>query len=656
MMYKLLLGLLLSLCVVWGGYYVVSGLPKADSLNDLKLISATQVYDINGELISKLFEQNRIVVSKSNMSPYLAAAIIANEDTRFYRHVGIDPIGIARAMLVNLRTGSIAQGGSTITQQLAREMFLNQERSLTRKVREAILAIILDMRFSKSEILEAYLNQVYLGEGAYGVEAASQKYFGKPASTLTIAESAMIAGLARGPVLYSPYRDMNSALKRRAVVLNSMYEQGAISEAEKDAANQEPMRLMEKKERAVKASYFIDYIAQLLVDRYGEETVYQRGLKVYTTLDLNVQKEAENVLGLYQGAVISIDPRSGYIKAMVGGNNYKESQRNRAVAELRQPGSAFKPFVYAVALNQGMRSNTVIVDEPVDIAGYQPLNYNKKNQGPMTLKKALRWSVNTVAVKLGQQVGMGEVLKLAKSLGITTLTEKDRNLATALGGVTDGVSLLELSGAYSAFANGGIVSSPMAILRVEDEHNRVLDRYETNQHAVLSPEVAYIMTDMLMGTIQGGTATGANIGREAAGKTGTTDRYETAWFIGYTPELLTGIYIGNDNRTSIDLSGTQVAQLWGKFMASALKGKKEERFAVPDNIVKGIKICAKTGQIADDDCDDVEYNAFIKGTEPKPKSFVQKIKDKVMPDAGGKHREDSQWKKWMDKIPRLPGF
>lgn len=651
-MYKLLFGLLFVIFIGVSAY-VVSGLPKSDTLNDLKLISATQVYDIHGALISKLFEQNRIVVTNSNMSPYLADAIIANEDTRFYHHVGIDPIGIARALVVNIRTGSIAEGGSTITQQLAREMFLSQERTIVRKIREAILAIVLDFRFSKSEILEAYLNQVYLGEGTYGVEAAAQKYFDKSASELDLAESAMIAGLARGPGLYSPYRNMESALKRRSVVLNGMFEQGFINADQKRLAEEESIILSSKKERMVKASYFIDYIAELLVERYGADTVYQRGLKVYTTLDLKIQQEAEKVLGQYQGAMLAIDPRNGYIKAMVGGNNYQESQRNRAIAELRQPGSAFKPFVYAAALNQGLRSNSILIDDPVNIAGYQPQNYDKKYQGTLTMKKALRWSVNTVAVKLGQQVGMGEVLKLAKDMGITTLTADDNNLATALGGVTDGVSLLELSGAYTTFANGGIVSTPMAILRVEDEHNQILDTYQSNQHIVLSPEIAYIMTDMLMGSIQGGTATAANIGREAAGKTGTTDKYETAWFIGYTPELLAGIYIGNDDRKSVDISGTQVAGLWGKFMVDALKGEVAKSFDVPANVVKGIKICAKTGKLADDECKDIEYNAFIKGTEPK--SFTQKLKDKLLPEKSDDKGKNKAWNWWF-KIPRLPSL
>lgn len=637
--------------MLWGASYVVSGLPQLEKLNDLQMASATQVYDKDGKLLSKLFEQNRIVVSRANMSPHLARAIVANEDTRFYKHMGIDPIGIARALLVNLRTGSIAQGGSTITQQLAREMFLTQERTLTRKLREAVLAVRLDMRFSKDDILEAYLNKVYLGEGAYGVEAAAQKYFGKSAKDLTLAQSAMIAGLARGPALYSPYNDMEAALRRRSVVLQGMVEQGFITIEEKRAAQAEPIVLAPRRERAVKASYFIDYVAAFLVERYGEDAVYRRGLKVYTTLDRDAQQAAESVLGGYQGAVVAIDPASGAIRAMVGGNNYQESQRNRAVQEIRQPGSAFKPFIYAQALEKGYRSNFIIVDEPVEVAGYAPQNYNKKYLGAMTLKKALRWSVNTVAVRLAQQVGMGDVLRLAKELGVTTLTDGDNHLAAALGGLTDGVSLLELTAAYTAFAHGGVVSKPIAVLRVEDEHGQTVEAFQTEQRAVLQPSTAYILTDMLMGVIQGGTGTGAAIGREAAGKTGTTDGYETAWFVGYTPELVAGIFVGNDDRSSVDISGTQVASLWRKFMTGALQGAPTRAFEVPEDVVRGIRVDARTGKLAEDGATDVEYSAFIKGTEPK--TWVQKLKEKILPETeqkqpqGKKQGGKSLWEKWF---------
>ena len=651
-MYKLII-MVIMILVLPTASYAMLGLPDTNNINDLKLISATQVYDINGQLISKLFEQNRIVVTNNNMSPYLAKAIVANEDTRFYQHMGVDPIGIARALIVNIKAGSIAEGGSTITQQLAREMFLTQERTLIRKVREAILAIIIELKFSKSEILQAYLNQVYLGEGAYGVEAAAQKYFDKHASELNLSESAMIAGLARGPVLYSPYRDINAALKRRNVVLNGMFEQGYINVEERNKAESEALAVVYKKEKSVNASYFIDYIAEQLVAKYGEETVYQRGLKVYTTLDLKTQEVAENVLGKYQGAVVALDPKTGYIKAMVGGNNYTESQRNRAVLEYRQPGSAFKPFVYTVALNQGLASNFLVVDEPINISGYKPQNYDKEYLGKMTMKKALRWSINSVAVKMGQKVGMNEVLNLAKNMGITTLKEEDNNLAAALGGLTTGVNLLELSSAYTAFANHGIVSQPISILRVEDEHNQVLANYQLAQKAVLNEDVAYIMTDMLMGAIKNGTATAAAIGREAAGKTGTTDGYETAWFIGYTPELLIGIYVGNDDRSSVGISGSQVAGLWGKCMFKLVENKPVTKFEVPTNIVKDIHVCADTGELADKNCKDDEYSAFVKGTEPK--SLMQKIKEKILPNQSEKE-DNKKSNNWWLILPRLPNF
>jgi len=323
----LIIMFILSSCV--NVSYAFLGLPQTNNLDSLQLVSATQVFDINGQLISKLFEQNRIVVSINSMSPYIPQAIVANEDTRFFSHIGIDPIGIIRAIWANIRSGGIAEGGSTVTQQLAREMFLTQEQTFTRKIKEALLAIIIERKFSKQEILQAYLNQVYFGEGAYGVEAAAQVYFGKHASELTLSQSAMIAGLARGPNLYSPYADMKAALTRRSVVLAGMVKEGYITQNSADSAQAEPLVLAGKKKRTVQASYFIDYVANELVGRYGANRVYKGGLKVYTTMDIKVQQAAEAALGDYQGAVLVLDPRNGYIKAMVGGRNYQESQVNR---------------------------------------------------------------------------------------------------------------------------------------------------------------------------------------------------------------------------------------------------------------------------------------------------------------------------------------
>lgn len=651
----LMIMIILSSCV--NVSYAFLGLPQTNNLDSLQLVSATQVFDINGQLISKLFEQNRIVVSINSMSPYIPQAIVANEDTRFYSHIGIDPIGIMRAIWANIRSGGIAEGGSTVTQQLAREMFLTQEQTFTRKIKEALLAIIIERKFSKQEILQAYLNQVYFGEGAYGVEAAAQVYFGKHASELTLGQSAMIAGLARGPNLYSPYADMKAALSRRSVVLAGMVKEGYITQNSADLAQAEPIVLAGKKKRTVQASYFIDYVANELVGRYGANRVYKGGLKVYTTMDIKVQQAAEAALGDYQGAVLVLDPRNGYIKAMVGGRNYQESQVNRVTADIRQPGSAFKPFVYATALNKGLTANALIIDEPINIAGYSPQNYDNKFRGAITMKKALRWSVNTASVKLAQQVDMTDVLSLTKSMGISTLTPQDDNLAAALGGLTQGVSLIELTTAYTAFANSGILSRPVGIIKVLDENNQVLEEVQIKQQSVLRPETAYIMTDMMMGVLEDGTGTAANIGRPAAGKTGTTDNYETAWFIGYTPELLAGIYVGNDDRIPVGISGSQVAGFWGKMMSTALANTFPQSFAVPPNIVTGIPICTDSGKLAGPNCPEIEFSAFIRGTEPTVIDNRLRPNLQIDQSAPSQQTEKRQERpRWKLNLPRLPSF
>lgn len=640
----------------WGKNSYAFFMPPIDNLDNLQLVAATQVFDANGQLISKLFEENRVVVSINNISPYIQQAVIANEDSRFYNHFGIDPIGIIRAMWVNLRSGSLVEGGSTLTQQLAKNMFLTQERTFTRKVKEFFWAIIIERKFAKQEILQAYLNQVYFGEGAYGVEASSQVYFGKHASELTLAESALLAGLPRGPNIYSPYIDIKAAADRRATVLAGMLKEGYITQTQLESAQKEPIVLAGKKKRMVQASYFIDYIANELVGRYGANRVYKGGLKVYTTLDSTIQQGAESILGQYQGAVLALDPRTGYIKAMVGGRNYEESQLNRTIIEIRQPGSAFKPFIYATAIGQGMTANSIILDQPINIGGYAPQNYDKKFRGPITLKKALRLSVNIASVKLGQQVGIDKVIELARNMGITTLVPQDNNLATALGGLTQGVNLFEMATAYTAFANGGIVSQPIGILKVLDENNQVLEEAHLKQQLVLSSEVAYILTNMMQGVIESGTGTPANIGRMAAGKTGTTDGYETAWFMGYTPELLVGIYVGNDNRTPVGISGTEVAGLWGKMMSKVLTGVNPSNFVVPPNIITNVPICTDSGKLATSGCPEIEYSAFIKGTEPTvaEKHVRYNTQENERTEQPGKKEDRLPW--WKLPLPRLPSF
>ncbi|MEN6413685.1 MAG: PBP1A family penicillin-binding protein [Veillonellales bacterium] len=648
--------IILLICMCSNICYAFFDLPRTDNLENLHMIAATQVFDIEGKPVARLFEENRIVVTITNISPYVQEAIVANEDSRFYNHIGIDPIGIIRALWVDIRTGSFEEGGSTITQQLAKNMFLTQERTLTRKLKEAVLALLIERKFSKQEILEAYLNQVYFGEGTYGIEAASQIYLGKHASELTLAESAMLAGLPRGPNVYSPYIDPQAAVNRRATVLAGMVKEGYISQAEADRAQTESIVLAGKKKRDVQASYFLDYVANELSGRYGANRVYKGGLKIYTTLDSKIQLAAENVLKQYQGGVLALDPKTGYIKAMVGGRNYAESQLNRVIVEVRQPGSAFKPFVYATALNQGLAANSLIIDEPINISGYTPQNYDKKFRGAITLKKALRLSVNIAAVKLGQQVGMDQVCRLAQNMGITTLVQQDNNLATALGGLTNGVNLMELSTAYTAFANGGVLSRPISILKVLDENNQVLEESRLTQQSVLSPDVAYILTDMLKGVIEKGTGTAANIGRPEAGKTGTTDNYETAWFIGYTPDLLVGIYVGNDDRKPVGISGSEVAGLWGIMMNQVLQGTKPLDFTIPPNVIAGVAICADSGRLAGIGCSDIEYSSFIRGTEPKV--VDSRLRPDLKTDANQQTPPDGRTNqlKWKLPFPWLPIF
>lgn len=610
------------------GMYAMWDLPKEDSLESFRYRAATQVFDCHDEPFAKLFEQNRVPVSIGEMSRYLPLAVVANEDTRFASHLGIDPIGIMRSFVRNIRAGEIVEGGSTVTQQLAREMFLSQERTISRKLKEALLALVLEQKFTKEEIMEAYLNQVYFGEGAYGVEAASQAYFKKRARDLTLAESALIAGLARGPRLFSPYRDMDAARQRRAVVLAEMRKIGFINEGEEWAANQEEIPIFEKKKREVEASYFLDYVAQKLVEKYGEERVYQGGLKVYTTLDLTMQKEAESVLKEREGAVLILDVTNGAVRAMVGGRSYGDSQRNRVIEEVRQPGSAFKPIVYAAALMQGMRTNSMVQDVQGDFNGYRPSNYNNVYLGPITLKRALKNSSNVASVRLGKQVGMDVILDLAGRLGITTLTKEDRHLATVLGGMSQGVNLMELTAAYTSFGNQGIYSAPIAIRKIVDEKDAVLEEGVLTQSAVLTPEVAYLMTDMLKEVLMTGTGTPANIGREAGGKTGTTDDYRTAWFIGYTPELVAGIFVGKDDRSPANISGTTVAGMWGQMMSRIYKDKPVTRFSVPDTVVTGVPVYYYNGKYAEWHDENTEYSAFIKGTEPKSEEEMRAEEEK----------------------------
>lgn len=444
-------------------------------------------------------------------------------------------------------------------------------------------------------------------------------YFGKGTKDLSLDECALLAGLPRNPEYYSPYTHLQEAQGRRSLVLSKMEQQNYITRQQAQAAAQEPVRLAGKKPRLAQASYYMDYVAEQLVAKYGANKVYRGGLKVYTGLDVDLQQAAEAILGKYQGALLAIDPQTGYIKAMVGGRDYKASQLNRAMTFLRQPGSLLKPFVYAAAIDQGYKQNDIIIDAPITIGKYSPQNYDQKFRGPVTMKKALRLSVNVAAVKMLNQVGIDNVMNYTANFGITSLTPEDRNLAFALGGITKGVTLLEITSAYAVFANKGVFCKPLAVIRVEDADGRILEEHGIEQKNVISADTAYLVTDMLKAVLEAadGTGTAGRIGRPAAGKTGTTDNYQTAWFVGFTPNMAAGIYLGNDDMTSIGVSGSYAAGLWGAFMKEALAGSPIQDFAIPPNIITGVQVAADTGKLAGMFTPEVETDAFIRGTEPK---------------------------------------
>lgn len=585
---------------------------------------AATIFDRNGELIESLGGKKADYIPVSQIPLELRQAVVAVEDRRFYRHFGLDPVRIVGALIANIKAGGKAvQGGSTITQQLAKNAFLTPAKTLQRKLEEAVLAIVLEQRYSKNKILELYLNTIYFGEGAVGIENAAEIYFGKNASDLTLAESALLAGLPRAPSAYDPFRHPELAKARRNLVLDIMAEQGIITSHAAQAAKKEELVLSPR--RGGKAPYFVDYVTSLLISTYGRERVYRSGLRVHTTLDLRLQDIARQALQSqkYPGALVCLDPSTGHILAMVGGRDYSKSQFNRAALALRQPGSALKPFVYVTALIQGWKTNSLVEDVPRNFRGYQPQNWRDRYWGPVTMKHALAHSLNAGSVWLLDQVGVDNVIQLLKRLGITTLVESsaeernDRNLSLALGGLTKGVRPVELAGAYLPFANGGRYIPPTAIVRVVDANGVVLGEFKANPVQVFSEQLAYLMTDMMRGTLQFGTGKYIDFDRPAAGKTGSTNDQSDAWFVGYTPQLLAAVYIGYDLPSPLGgYGGTLAGPVWAQFMKQALSGRPKQEFPIPPGIVPDVPIHIFSGLLGDPLCQWVEPHAFIAGTEP----------------------------------------
>ena len=746
-----ILSVVIILCA--GVVYIwSSNLPYIDAIENYNPPVISEIYSSDGEIIGRFYEEKRIVVPIEELPEHLIQCFIAAEDSRFFKHRGLDLLSILRAFYQNIKAGKIEQGGSTITQQVARSLLLrSNERTFKRKVREALLAIQIEKRFTKKRILNIYLNQIYLGEGTYGVEAAARTYFNKPAKDLDIAESAILAGLPQAPSRYNPLKHLSRAKARQRYVLSRMLKEGFITKEQYEDALNTPIHIQRGlRNEFQKAPYYTEYVRQFILNRFGKEILYRGGLKIYTNLDLRLQKiaRASLIKGLkeldkregyrgpidhietdkfhefiesqaeeltkdppdigrvvkalveavddtkkevhvrighdrallpfssmmwarkpdikvpyyihsikrpsevlntgdvilvkiegesqspfkwkvcleqepiVQGAILVIEPQTGKVKAMVGGRDFKLSQFNRAIQARRQPGSAFKPIIYCAALDKGLTPATVIFDTPfvykseIDSSKWKPRNYSNTFYGPTILRTALAKSRNIITVKILKRIGIDYVINYARRLGIQS--ELSQDLSLALG--SSGLSLLELVRAYACFANGGRLISPQFIDRIVDREGTVIWESNPEQKQVISPETAFVMTDLLRAVITEGTGWRAKkLGRPCAGKTGTTNEMRDAWFIGYTPELLTGVWVGYDDMRPMGRgeTGSRAASpIWLYFMKDALKGVPIRDFKVPEKVVFA-KIDSKTGLLAGPFSEKAVFQAFIKGTEPK---------------------------------------
>ena len=582
-------------------------LPSIRDLESFRPSAATRLLSTEGKVIGEFFVEKRLPITLAEIPPYLKQAVIAVEDQRFYGHAGIDWRGVLRASVKDLLAGRIVEGGSTITQQLAKLLFLDAERTLRRKFKEAFLALQIERRYRKDEILALYLNQIYLGSGAYGVEAAANIYFGRHVWELDLSECALIAGLSRAPSLYSPLVHPDRALARRALVLKRLRETDVITEDQYRSALGKPLQLAPSHGSGGSSLYFADYLRPQLEEALGENLVYRGGLTVQTTLREGWQRIAEEAIknGLStleqrhgsggsgseapQGAVVILDAATGMIRAMVGGRDYGTSQFNRAFQAERQPGSAFKPIIYAYALERGYSPSDRIYDGPVsypqpDGTRWEPRNYSGRFEGEMTLRHALEVSQNIVAIKLLERLGPTSVVEFAHKLGIQSTLQP--NLSLALG--TSEVSLLDLASAYQVFARGGLRVQPSAIMEVLDANGRSLWKPVPGSSLVCSQHTASVLTDMLTGVIQRGTGKAASkLAWPLAGKTGTTENFRDAWFVGYSPSVVASVWVGYDSGQELGLreTGAQAAlPIWIEVMEKVLPETSQDAFEKPERV------------------------------------------------------------------------
>jgi len=733
--------------ITFGGYLAINrGIPSIKEVSEYRPLAGTKVYDDEDSLIDELKIEKGIFVPVQNIPEQLINAVIAVEDSRFWRHKGIDYLAIGRAITKDIFYGELKEGGSTITQQLAKVMFLTPEKTLKRKVREAALAIKIEKNLDKKEIMELYLNKIYFGHGAYGVEMASRIYFGKSVKDLTLSEAAIIAGLIRAPSVYSPYNNITRARERQLIVLSRMEEEGFIKRSEKEKALEQPINLSSRRRDIEINSYFIEYIRKYLVEKFGEETVYRKSLNVYTTMnkksqmsaakalqeglqeldkrrgwrgpidhkeDVDIEREKEKsepassvvseaneiVSGLVlevskneaiikargiigklsikdaqwasttidsqtgkrkilknftltqimkpgdiikvriksvhkndvrfaleqdpdvQGAVVALEPGTGFIRTLVGGYDFIKSEYNRALYAKRQPGSAFKPIIYAAALDNGFTPASVIIDEPITYYGgpkgkWTPENYDHKFYGPTSLREALAYSRNVVTVKLVEEVGINNILEFARKIGIQDKMPHD--LTLALGSLS--VTPFELALCYSVFANAGMKAKPIAIKYITDSKGRILESNEPEAEEVISPQTAFLITSMMEEVVKNGTGWRAkSLGRPVAGKTGTTNEYRDAWFIGYTPDLAAVVWVGFDDMRPLgpqETGARAASPIWVSFMKDVLKDEPEpEEFTAPEGIVS-CTVDPVTGLLTKDETTGITVY-FKEGTEPR---------------------------------------
>lgn len=636
----------------------LTDLPDPDKPGAFEVARSTRIYSADGKLLARLYLENREVIPISRISTDLIDAIVAVEDERFYAHNGVDPVGLARAVVVNLQEGFGEEGASTITQQYIRNTILLDERtdiSIARKVREAYLAMELEKRYEKRDILEMYLNAIYFGEGAYGAQAASRTYFAKDADELTLAEAAMLAGLPQQPSRLSPYDNPDGALARRNEVLADMHKNGYITRDEMEEARDSKVALKRAKDPEggiYFAPYFVAHVKKELQAKFTPAVVFKGGLTVYTSLDTKMQRAAEkavkNKLGSSgpEAALVAIDPRNGHVKALVGGRNYGKNKFNLATQGHRQAGSSFKTFTLVTAIDQGMPPSFGVDSSSPAAIPTKPKpwivsNSEGKGRGVISLASATYGSVNTVFARVAWEIGANKIAKTARRMGIKTKLPAYPSIALGTAGVTP----YEMASAYGTLATGGIYNAPVVITKVNDSSGEQIFVAKKRAKRVLKPEVAYAATNVLKGVISSGTARRAQIGRPAAGKTGTSQNYRDVWFVGYTPQLATSVWVGYRSERTIFVNGahafggTVCAPIWADFMKSALRGKRKldfpkakqpkynaSKFHIP--VSKPPSVVGMSLSAAKKKLDGIEITVnYVYSSKPKGTVVKQSVKD-----------------------------